>query len=119
MNAKKIVELTGVAKDTLRYYENIGLITTPKRSDNGYRIYTKGHLKELKFIKMAQSVGFTLSTIKEAIPKLANPDPSCPVLARTIKDHIKAIDSKIAELNQAKTTLISWVERTLPSDKQE
>lgn len=114
MNAKKIAELTGVAKDTLRYYEKIGLITPPKRHENGYRIYVKAHIKELKFIKMAQSVGFQLSTIKEATPKLANPDPSCPVLANALNTQVKAIDSKIAELNQAKMTLISWMERTLP-----
>ena len=110
MNTKKITEITGVAKDTLRYYEKIGLITPPARSDNGYRIYDKIHLKELKFIKMAQSVGFTLATIKLAVPKLSSPDPSCPVLKKTIKDQIEAIEEKIQELNQAKATLTSWLE---------
>jgi MerR family mercuric resistance operon transcriptional regulator len=119
MNAKKLAELTGTAKDTLRYYEKIGLITTPKRNDNGYRIYTKAHIKEIKFIKMAQSVGFTLSTIKEAVPKLANPDPSCPVLKQTIKDQMDAIDDKIRELNQAKGTLSSWLEMTSPKASQQ
>ncbi len=117
MNAKKIVEITGISKDTLRYYEKIGLITPPQRTDNGYRIYAKAHLKELKFIKMAQSVGFTLSTIKEAIPKLANPDPSCPVLKKTIEDQMLAIEEKIQELNQAKATLNSWLDRAINPQK--
>jgi DNA-binding transcriptional MerR regulator len=114
MNAKKVAELSGVGKDTLRYYEKIGLITPPKRNNNGYRIYTQHHINELRFIRMAQSVGFPLSTIKEAIPKLANPDPSCPVLKQTLADQIDAIDNKIHELTKAKATLNSWLEKTLP-----
>jgi MerR family copper efflux transcriptional regulator len=111
MNANKLSQLTGVAKETLRYYEKVGVITPPERSANGYRIYQDWHIRELKFIKLGQSVGFTLNTIKEAIPKLKNPDPNCPILEKVLSDQVNAIDEKIAELQQAKSTLNVWLAR--------
>jgi DNA-binding transcriptional MerR regulator len=49
-------------------------------------------LEELKFIKMAQSVGFTLNEIKPAIPSLSNPKPGCPLLTKAIVDQIERIE---------------------------
>lgn len=109
MKAHEIVKETGIGKDTLRYYEEIGVISTPKRSSNGYRHYTNQHIRELKFIKFAQSVGFSLTKIKMAIPHLANPDPFCPILQATIQQQVSDIDAKIAELESAKQTLLKWL----------
>lgn len=109
MKAHEIVKQTGIAKDTLRYYEKIGVISTPQRTSNGYRYYSAQHVRELKFIKFAQSVGFPLTKIKLAIPHLANPDPFCPILQATIQEQVSHIDAKIAELETAKQTLLKWL----------
>jgi DNA-binding transcriptional MerR regulator len=109
MKANEIAKLTGLAKDTLRYYEQIGLISTPPRNANGYRDYPNSCLEELKFIKMAQSVGFTLSEIKPAIPFLANPKPGCPLLTKAMVDQIERIEEKITELQTSKETLHRWL----------
>lgn len=110
MQAHQIVKKTGIGKDTLRYYEKIGVISAPQRSANGYRHYNEQHVRELKFVKFAQSVGFPLTKIKLAIPHLANPDPFCPILQATIKQQLKHIDNKINELEQAKQTLVKWLQ---------
>lgn len=47
MNISKVAKATGLTAKTIRYYESIGLITAPVRSDNGYRSYTEGALREL------------------------------------------------------------------------
>ncbi|MDC0602456.1 MerR family transcriptional regulator [Aliiglaciecola sp.] len=111
MKANELAKIADVGKDTLRYYEKIGLISTPPRSSNGYREYPDSCLEELKFIKMAQSVGFTLSEIKPAIPFLANPDPGCPLLTNAMTNQIQRIDQKIEELETAKSTLLRWLEK--------
>lgn len=112
MRAHQLAEKSGVAKDTLRYYEKIGVITAPRRNANGYRSYNDTHVKELKFIKFAQSVGFPLTKIKKAIPFLANPDPNCPILQATIREQVEQIDSKIQELQSARETLLRWIVKT-------
>jgi DNA-binding transcriptional MerR regulator len=68
MNASEVARLASISKDTLRYYEKQGLISQPPRSANGYREYPAFVLEELRFIKLGQSVGFTLNEIKPAIP---------------------------------------------------
>ncbi|WP_395344664.1 MerR family transcriptional regulator [Ningiella sp. W23] len=112
MKASEISIASGVSKDTLRYYEKTGLITPPTRGKNGYRHYQKTHLKQLKFIKFAQSAGFPLSKIKEAIPFLDKPEPKCPRLKAALNEQLNAIDEKIIALNEAKQTLIKWMTQT-------
>ena len=109
MRANELAKRTGLGKDTLRYYEQIGVISRPPRASNGYRDYPESCLEQLKFIKMAQSVGFTLNEIKPAIPFLANPKPGCPLLAKAIVDQINRIEEKISELETSKTTLNRWL----------
>jgi MerR family copper efflux transcriptional regulator len=109
MKAHEIASKSGVAKDTLRYYEKIGVISAPLRAVNGYRYYSDQHIKELKFIKFAQSVGFPLGKIKLAIPHLANPDPHCPILQATIREQVERIEQKMAELDNAKQVLLKWL----------
>lgn len=111
MKASELAKRADVAKDTLRYYEKIGLISTPPRGTNGYRDYPESCLDELRFIKMGQSVGFTLSEIKPAIPFLANPVPGCPLLTSAMTNQIKRIEQKIEELETAKSTLHRWLEK--------
>jgi len=111
VKANELAKIADVGHDTLRYYEKIGLISTPPRGSNGYREYPDSCLEELKFIKMDQSVGFTLSEIKPAIPFLANPDPGCPLLTNAMTNQIQRIDQKIEELETAKSTLLRWLEK--------
>ena len=113
MRSEQIAERAGVAKDTLRYYEKIGLITPPERSANGYRHYTQENYYQLKFIKLAQSVGFTLKEIKPAIPFVNNPQPGCEHLRAAINNKLVEIDQRIEELALAKETLIQWSDKHL------
>lgn len=55
MNISKVAKATGLSAKTIRYYESIGLISAPVRSDNGYRSYTDGALRELRFVKRARA----------------------------------------------------------------
>ncbi|MGL5304470.1 MAG: MerR family DNA-binding transcriptional regulator, partial [Aeromonas sp.] len=54
MNISKVASATGLTAKTIRYYESIGLIGAPIRRENGYRSYTEGALRELRFIKRAR-----------------------------------------------------------------
>ncbi len=108
---KELVKQSSVSKDTIRYYEQINLISLPLRLANGYRNYSIDTVKQLKFIKMAQTVGFTLKQIKPAMAFVSNPKPNCPFLKEAINDQLNAIDEKIELLNLSKKKLINWLEK--------
>jgi MerR family transcriptional regulator, copper efflux regulator len=58
---------TGISRDTLRYYEKIGLLTPPTREANSYRCYGKAQTQELNFIERGKALGFTLLEIKRGL----------------------------------------------------
>lgn len=63
----QIAKLLGVNKETIRYYENFGLLPLPERKSNGYKIYTKRHMEVMEIILIIKDSGFTLNEIKNII----------------------------------------------------
>src|SRR3546814_17515270 len=55
---------TGCNIETIRYYEKIGLLPLPARSEGGHRLYGHGHLMRLGFVRLARELGFTLDDIR-------------------------------------------------------
>ena len=63
----EVAKHTGLTPATIRYYESIGLLSQPSRSDAGYRRYGESTLEEIGFIKKAQGLGFTLEEVHEIL----------------------------------------------------
>ena len=96
----KIGELearSGASRHTLRYYEQIGLIS-PQRRTNNYRDYTAQTLHDLDFIKRAQSMGFSLGEIGEILDAQRNKTIDCADGAKLIEKKMAEIRQKIADL---------------------
>lgn len=103
----QLAGLAGVPTTTVRYYERIGLVTPEGRSYSNYRLYGPKSLNELRFVKSAQEIGFTLDDIKALLANSASSAPPCG----TVQDMIEARLSDIAERQK---TLRS-IERVLKS----
>ncbi|QNN55714.1 MerR family transcriptional regulator [Diaphorobacter ruginosibacter] len=96
----KIGELearSGASRHTLRYYEQIGLIS-PLRQTNNYRVYTTQTLQDLDFIQRAQSMGFSLGEIGEILDAQRNKLIDCADGARLIEKKMVEIRQKITDL---------------------
>ena len=96
----KIGELearSGASRHTLRYYEQIGLIS-PLRQINNYRVYTAQTLQDLDFIQRAQSMGFSLGEIGEILDAQRNKLIDCADGAKLIEKKMAEIKQKIANL---------------------
>ncbi|MGE8304312.1 MULTISPECIES: MerR family transcriptional regulator [Pseudomonas] len=96
----KIGELearSGASRHTLRYYEQLGLIS-PLRQTNNYRVYTEQTLHDLDFIQRAQSMGFSLGEIGEILDAQRNQLIDCADGARLIEKKMAEIKQKIANL---------------------
>ena len=95
----EISNLYGICTDSLRYYEEIGILK-PKRDYNGYRMYSISDIRTLNILRDLRSVGLSMSEIKE---HLDNFDLESTV--NLFKREIETIDKKIDELQNLRTGL--------------
>ncbi len=85
------------SRHTLRYYEQIGLIS-PLRQTNNYRVYNEQTLQDLDFIQRAQSMGFSLGEIGEILDAQRNKLIDCAEGAKLIEKKMADIKQKIGNL---------------------
>ncbi|MFJ3152978.1 MerR family transcriptional regulator [Pseudomonas protegens] len=97
MKIGEIEARSGASRHTLRYYEQIGLIS-PQRRTNNYRVYTAQTLHDLDFIQRAQSMGFSLGEIGEILEAQRNQMIDCADGAKLIERKMAEIEQKIANL---------------------
>ncbi len=97
-----LASAAGVGVETIRFYQRRGLIETPTR-ESGIRRYGNDDLRRLRFIRQAKAAGFTLEEIRELLALDAGEDRS---RARELASaRIAELDSRIAELEQARDSL--------------
>lgn len=99
-----------VNKETVRYYEKRELISKPDRRRSGYRIFTQRHIDQIKFIKRAQELGFTLSEIKELLELRMDEDTTCSEIRDEAREKYRDVIQKIEDLNRIKETLIELID---------
>jgi MerR family transcriptional regulator, redox-sensitive transcriptional activator SoxR len=95
----------GIAASALRYYEELGLISS-ERSAGGQRRYARMMLRRVAFIRAAQTVGLSLDEVRTALARL--PDERTPSKTdwnKVSATWIRRIDQRIAELEQLRATL--------------
>ena len=98
-----LARAVGVGVETIRYYQRRGLLPEPVRPPGEVRRYGLHDLKRLRFIRSAQSAGFTLKEIKELMDLDGADDR---VRARELAQaRVAALDDKIEELRQARDAL--------------
>lgn len=103
----QFAKLLGVNKETIRYYENLGLIPLPEKKSNGYKIYTKQHVELMEVILIIKDSGFTLKEIKNLIMLQENniDTQDNTVYKEILLRKIQLIDKKIRDLESLKQGL--------------
>lgn len=105
MHTKQVAERAGVNTETLRYYERRGLLPEPPRTAAGYREYPASAVSVLRFVKRAQTLGFTLDEVEELLHLADGGPDNCEVARRMAATHIGELDTKIAELQRMRAAL--------------
>ncbi len=107
----ELARLTGVHIETIRYFEKVGLLDKPDRTQGGHRVYANEHVRRLSFIKRARELGFSPSEVR-AILSLGGPEDACCDEVREIAiHHLEQVRSKMADLARLEHLLASTVER--------
>lgn len=91
--------------ETIRYYERIGLLPDPPRSDNGFRSYDERHLTRLTFIRRARELGFTLDEVKDLLRLVDGGHFTCAEVQNLALRHVEEIQRKIADLRRMKSVM--------------
>lgn len=102
----RLAKLARVNIETIRYYERKGLIPTPPRRESGYRQFSEDTVTRIRFIKHAQTVGFTLKEISELLSLRVNPDTTCGAIKRRTEMKIIEVENKLKALKTMKKALI-------------
>ncbi len=105
----KLAESIGVNVQTIRYYEQIGLLKKPARTATGYRMYGEPALKRLRFIKQAQALGFSLDEIKEILTISSEGKPPCARVRKLAKAKLSELDQRLSELLAYRQELASRI----------
>jgi DNA-binding transcriptional MerR regulator len=89
---------TGVKVPTIRYYEGIGLIDAPPRTQGNQRRYDRTALDRLKFIAHARSMGFPMESLRAMLRIAGHRDAPCADLDELVHDRLVEVDERIARL---------------------
>jgi MerR family transcriptional regulator, mercuric resistance operon regulatory protein len=96
---------TGCNIETIRYYEQIGLLPPPPRSQGGHRLYGDDLRKRLGFIRRSRDLGFTLDETRELLRLVDGGNYTCAQVEALARDHVREIERKISDLNKLKRAL--------------
>jgi MerR family mercuric resistance operon transcriptional regulator len=91
---------SGVNIETIRYYERIGVMPAPKRTDGGYRMYGPDQMKRLTFIRRGRELGFSLDELRDLLRLVDGHAYTCAEVHELAVDHVAAIRRKIADLRR-------------------
>ncbi|MFJ8355908.1 mercury resistance transcriptional regulator MerR1 [Bacillus paramycoides] len=107
----ELAEKCGVNKETIRYYERLGLIPEPNRTEKGYRMYSLQMVDRLNFIKRTQELGFTLNEIDKLLGGVDRNEAKCCDIYDFTVLKLEDIQRKIQDLKKIKQMLIDLKER--------
>lgn len=107
----KLVERSGLSKDTIRFYERKGLISlqSSSRRDNNYKEYPEDVLEMLTLIRRLKDLGFTLNEIKTFLGLWHEEDASCKSLKHTLETKLLFINEQLLKLVTLKDRLMHSV----------
>ena len=100
----------GCKVQTLRYYEELGLLPKPTRTVGNQRVYGEEHMRRLAFIRHARELGFPLEAIRELLSLGGRPEQSCAKADAIASAHLAEIERKIAALTALRSELARMVE---------
>lgn len=91
--------------ETIRYYERLGLIPEPPRTESGYRIFSPEVVHRIRFIKHSQDLGFTLAEIRKLLTLTDSENYSCWEVQQFASQKLEEIEIKILNLQNIKNIL--------------
>lgn len=100
----ELAQRVGLNAKTLRYYEEVGLLPQPHRTESGYRLYSEEDERLLRFVLQAKRIGLTLEEIRQVLRRSRRGD-ACEYVRETVQQRIAFLNLQIAELQRLRADL--------------
>lgn len=116
----EVVKKLNINRETIRYYENVGLLTENKRDKNGYRLYSEDEAEKIEFILMVKSYGFSLKEIKVIFDEVYEDILGGHVegIKIIVEEKIKELQVKIDALSETKKLLEKVNDNVLSENRE-
>ena len=105
MQIGPIANRTGVNIETIRYYERIGILPKPHRSEGGHRIYAAAHEQRLTFIRRSRELGFSIEDVRALLGLSEGDNQNCADVYGLAIQHLDEVKQKIADLRRMERVL--------------
>lgn len=106
----ELAKRTAVKVPTIRFYEQIGLLPQPPRTEGNQRRYGPAEVDRLNFIRHARELGFEVDDIRELLVMAAEPQASCHQADSIARNHLSEIEHRIASLQALKVELTRMID---------
>jgi len=101
---------TGTKVETIRYYENAGIMPVAARTAGNQRAYTQAHIDRLAFIRHSRELGFPLESVRTLLVVADDPHQSCAEVDAIARQHLAAVRSRISRLQALEIELARMVQ---------
>lgn len=101
----RIAKRTGLSVDAIRFYERNRILTRPRRTEGGFRLYTDQDIEAVLFVRRAQRLGFSLPQIRELLSLSRNRGRSCAAVRNSLQQKLSDVRAKIRELEHLDSEL--------------
>jgi Cu(I)-responsive transcriptional regulator len=98
MNIGELARATDTKAETIRYYEQIGLLPPPPRTAGNYRDYAAEHVSRLAFARRARELGFSIEQIRALLDLADQEEQSCEAVDAIAREHFADVKRKLAAL---------------------
>lgn len=105
MSIGVLARISEVKVPTIRFYEQIGLMPIPDRTESDRRIYEAAAVRTLAFIKRARQLGFGIDAIRTLLDLAEHPERACDGANALAQEQLEAVETKIAQLEALRTEL--------------
>jgi DNA-binding transcriptional MerR regulator len=105
MKIGELAKKADVGIQTVRFYERQGLLPDPGRTDSGYRVYAEVHLRQLRFIRQAKALGFSLQEIRDILRMRDRGQCPCGKVITLGERHLQNIEGQIQRLESFRREL--------------
>ena len=114
----RLAKLSGVKPDTVRFYERSGLLPKPSRTASGYRVYNDAALNQVRFIRKAQSLGFSLDEIRRIMSLRGQGRETCRCVIAMAEATLAETQAKLKELQRFRDALANHLARWKRNSKK-
>ncbi|MEH6638895.1 MAG: MerR family transcriptional regulator [Porticoccaceae bacterium] len=105
MKIGEVANHSGLTPKTIRYYEDIGLLSAPRRSASGYRVYDQADQRRMVFLRHARQVGFSTDDCRQLLALYEDPERRSTEVHALVADKLRVIEQQLSELNALHTVL--------------